>query len=114
MKLPILRTCIALMLSAATTSFAADAAYRSDMPDGSVRYGESPERGARRVKKIAPPPASTGTALVTPTEKHKASQHKLETGGGVVLPRTRRDRPQPARAGASQVPPELPSRTAVD
>lgn len=57
----------ALSLAAAPIAFA-QALYKSTLPDGSVVYSEKPVPGAVRVEKLAPPPAKTGTVLVTPEE----------------------------------------------
>src|SRR5687767_2901725 len=43
--------------------------YRSTMPDGSIRYGESPDPNAKSSKKVAAPPPATGVNVVTPDEK---------------------------------------------
>ena len=96
----------------APAAIAATEMYRSVMPDGSVRYGESPERGAKSVKRIPPPPASTGTITVTPEEKGRAVGLG-ETGGVAVLPMPERQSPVPAEAGKLHGPADggLPSRS---
>ena len=102
-----------LMLTLALGAPAAIAAtemYRSVMPDGSVRYGESPERGAKSVKRIPPPPASTGTITVTEEEKGRAGEVG-QTGGVTVLPTQPRPTPQPAEQGRLHAPADgLPVR----
>jgi hypothetical protein len=95
---------------AAPASFCADDAFRSVMPDGSVHYGATPEPGARKVQKIAPPPLSTGTMLVTPDEKQAAARPMAQSGVSGVLPPANRKSPQPATAGALQTPGTLPTR----
>jgi hypothetical protein len=67
----------ALAVAALLASFMAGAAqtlYKSTMPDGKVVYGETPVPGAKRVDTVAPPPAKTGTATITPQEKARAEQ----------------------------------------
>jgi hypothetical protein len=106
-------TLFPLVLASALAGSAAMAAetelYRSVMPDGSVRYGESPERGAKSVRKVPPPPASTGTITVTPEEKGRTFTPP-PAGGTAVL--TQPDRPptQPAQQGRLQSPQGLPQR----
>lgn len=96
----------------APTAFAATEMYRSVMPDGSVRYGESPERGAKSVKRVPPPPASTGTITVTDEEKIRAGEIG-QSGGVTVLPTQPRQSPQPAEQGKLHAPPggALPNRS---
>ena len=95
----------------APAAIAATEMYRSVMPDGSVSYGESPERGAKSVKRIPPPPASTGTITVTPEEKERAAVVS-EPGGVAVLPMPPRERPAPAEQGKLHAPTTgLPGRT---
>ena len=48
--------------------------YKSTMPDGKVVYGEKPEPGAKHVDKVTPPPAKTGTTVLTPAERQKIDQ----------------------------------------
>jgi hypothetical protein len=52
----------------------AQTVYKSTMPDGKVVYGEKPAPGAKRIDKIDPPPATTGTTVITPQEKARAEQ----------------------------------------
>ena len=92
------------------SSFCADDAFRSVMPDGSVHYGAAPEPGTRKVQKIGPPPLSTGTMLVTPDEKQKAARPTAQSGVSGVLPPLSRKPPQPATAGTLQNPGTLPVR----
>ena len=68
MKTPLTPLALALALFA-SGALAADDIYRSVMPDGSIRYGESPAQGAKSVKRIPPPPASTGTITILPEER---------------------------------------------
>lgn len=83
---------------AASGALAAEDMYRSTMPDGSVRYGESPEPGARSVKKVQPPPPATGVTVVTPGERGRTFD--APPGGGVaVLPQQDRPPTQPAYQG---------------
>jgi hypothetical protein len=60
---------IALALVATTVQ--AQAVFRSDMPDGSVVYGDKPAPGAKETKKITLPPSniSTTTRQTAPTSK---------------------------------------------
>ena len=81
-------TIFPLMLGFALASpvaLAADDMYRSVMPDGSVRYGESPERGAKSVRKVPAPPASTGVTVVTPQEAGRGVT-AAEGSGVAVIP----------------------------
>ena len=94
---------------AASGAIAAEDMYRSTMPDGSVRYGETPEPGAKQVRKVAPPPPATGVTVVTPEEKQR--QIVPRDGGTVVLPTPPRKPPPPATLGESFAPPGLPSRS---
>ena len=99
------------LVFAAPGAIAAEDMYRSVMPDGSVRYGESPERGAKSVKRIPAPPASTGTIVVTPQEQMRGDP-PVERGGTVVMPMPKRESPQPAEAGKLYAPTDrLPQRT---
>ena len=52
----------------------AQTVYKSTMPDGKIVYGEKPAPGAKKVDKIDPPPAKTGTTVITPEEKVRADQ----------------------------------------
>lgn len=102
----------ALVLAfAAAPAWAADDTYRSIMPDGSVRYGDSPAPGARSVKRIPPPPASTGTVLATPDEKDRARNAPVEPGRTAVIPMPERTPPAPAEQGKLQAPEGLPKRS---
>lgn len=111
MRFAITPLVLTLALAAPAAIAAADM-YRSVMPDGSVRYGESPDRGAKSVKRIPAPPVSTGTITVTPEEKTRAGQIG-ETGGVAVLPMAPRQSPAPAEQGKLHGPPDgaLPSRS---
>jgi hypothetical protein len=53
---------------------AAQAVYKSTMPDGRVIYGPQPQPGARKVDKVGAPPSSTGASAITPGEKAAAAQ----------------------------------------
>jgi len=48
--------------------------YKSTMPDGRVVYGSEPAPGAAKVESVAPPPASSGVNVLTPSEKAVSSQ----------------------------------------
>ena len=99
-----------LLALAAPVAFAADASYRWVMPDGSVRYGGAPEPGAKHVRKLATPPVSTGTIVVTNQEKDKAGRITYRGGTGTVLPPATRETPRPLPAGSLQAPNGLPKR----
>jgi hypothetical protein len=100
-----------IMLALVTpVAIAADESYRSVMPDGSIRYGAAPEPGARQVKKLAAPPVSTGTLVVTSQEKNKAARLPAREGGGIVLPPSSRETPRSVPAGTLQAPGALPKR----
>jgi len=58
--------------------------YRSVMPDGSIRYGESPDPTAKSYKKVKAPPPSTGVTVVTPAEKTRP--YPVDQGGVAVIP----------------------------
>ena len=96
---------------AASGAIAAEDMYRSTMPDGSVRYGESPAPGAKSVRKISPPPPATGVTVVTPEEKNR--QIAPREGSTVVLPPPPRKPPPAATQGQLHGPAatELPSRS---
>jgi hypothetical protein len=79
----------------------ADEIYKSTMRDGSVRYGEAPEYGARQVKKIPAPPNSTGTITVTAHEKGR--NIVIPDGGTIELAAPARKRPEPAQQGRVQI-----------
>jgi hypothetical protein len=107
-------TLLPLLLASALVAPAAFGAetdlYRSVMPDGSVRYGESPDPGAKSVRKVAPPPVSTGTITVTPQEK--ARNFEAPQGGGAsVLTQPARPPTEAAQQGRLQSPPGLPGRS---
>ena len=108
MKLAISPLVLTLAL-AAPAALAAEDMYRSVMPDGSVRYGESPERGAKSVKRIPAPPASTGTIVVTPAEKGR--NIKIDEGSVAVMPTPARESPTEAAQGKLHAPKNLPGRS---
>ena len=91
---------------ASSGALAAEDIYRSTMPDGSIRYGESPAPGAKAVKKVPTPPASTGVNVVTPEEKLRT--FTVEQGGTTVMPQPVRKSPEPATQGRVQSPGGLP------
>lgn len=62
----------ALVLLGSAAGASAQVVYKSTMPDGRVVYSEKPDPGARRVDRIEPPPAKTGTTLITPEEVARA------------------------------------------
>ena len=108
MKLAMTPLVLFLALSA-PAALAGEDMYRSVMPDGSVRYGESPERGAKSVKRIPPPPASTGTIVVTPAEQNR--HIKIEEGSVAVMPTPARESPVEAAQGRLHAPKSLPGRS---
>jgi hypothetical protein len=63
---------LALLLAASPAR--SQPVYKSIMPDGKVVYGEKPVTGAKKVEKMDPPPAQTGTTTITPQEKARAQQ----------------------------------------
>jgi hypothetical protein len=93
---------------AASGALAADDMYRSTMPDGSVRYGEKPEPGAKSVRKVAPPPPATGVTVVTKDEMNRGVTQ--QEGSTVVMPTPERQPPRSAESGTLQSPPGLPRR----
>ena len=98
---------LALALASAG-AYAADDIYRSVMPDGSIRYGESPAPGAKSVKKV-PPVAASGVTVVTPGER----SHQFpppQAGGVAVIPQQERPATAPAEQGSIQAPTTLPRR----
>lgn len=107
-------TLIPLVLASALSVPAAFAAesdmYRSVMPDGSVRYGESPDPGAKSVRKVAPPPVSTGTITVTPAEKARNFEPQPAGGTSVMTPPARPPT-EAAQQGRLQAPTGLPGRS---
>jgi Domain of unknown function (DUF4124) len=86
-----------LLVLAVPAAFAAEDVYRSTMPDGTVFYGETPRPGAKQVRKVPPPPVSTGTIVVTPEEKARYGPKAIEepTSGVAVIPVPARE-PAPA------------------
>lgn len=95
----------------ASSAFAAETElFRSVMPDGSVRYGESPERGAKSVRRVPPPPVSTGTITVTPEEKQRRFDSPQPAPAAVFSQPVRPTTP-PARSGTLQSPEGLPQRS---
>src|SRR5688572_18185390 len=100
-------TLLALVL-AAPAVFGAEDMYRSVMPDGRILYGESPAPGAKSVRKIPAPPASTGVIVVTPEEKGR--NLAPAPGGVAVLPQPKREPTLPAEQGLKQSPAGLPKR----
>lgn len=70
---------------AAPSALAADDTYRSTMPNGQVIYSDSPQPGAREVRKIPPPPAATGTIVATPEEKARSPAIDPPPGSGAVV-----------------------------
>lgn len=107
MKATITPLVLALAM-AAPAATAAEDAYRSIMPDGSVRYGESPERGARSVKKIPAPPVTTGTVVATPEEKARSARSETSGPAVSVIPQPPRESPGEAIQGRVQSPKGLP------
>src|SRR5687768_2311627 len=79
---PILSSLALALALAAPCAHAAEDIYRSVMPDGSIRYGESPDPKAKSVKKVPAGPSQTGVIVVRPNEK-AATQ---PAGGVVTLP----------------------------
>lgn len=109
MRNVMIRLAAVLSLSAGASVFAQEI-YRSTMPDGSVRYGESPEYGAKRVKKMPAVPISTGTTIVSPAEKNR--RFAPQPGGTVVMSPPRREIPPPHEQGLLQTKPtSLPTRS---
>ena len=80
---PILSSLALALALTAPCAYAAEDIYRSTMPDGSIRYGESPDPKAKSVKKVPAGPAQTGVIVVRPGEKAAGPE---ATGGAVVLP----------------------------
>lgn len=98
-----------LLALAAPGVYAAEDIYRSVMPDGTVRYGESPAPGAKSVNKIPAAPVSTGVTVVTPEEKVRTLTPPA-TGGVGVIPQQQRPLTRPAEQGTLQSPTGLPQR----
>ena len=88
---------------------ATEYAYRSVMPDGSVRYGEAPEPHAKSIKRIKAPPGKSGTVVITPEEKTRALPAP-PAGVRAVLEPPPRERPDAAQQGRLQAPSQLPRR----
>jgi len=86
--------CLGLALSPAAY---ADDVYRSVMPNGTVMYGESPEPGAKSVRKVPRPPS--GVTIVTPADQARAAQIQYSGGGTSVVPEKKRESYTPATAG---------------
>lgn len=66
---------------------AAQAVYKSTMPDGRVIYGPQPQPGAKKVDKVGAPPSSTGATAITPGEREAAAKNAkartdAQAGGG--------------------------------
>jgi cytoskeletal protein RodZ len=66
---------------------AAQAVYKSTMPDGRVIYGPQPQPGARKIDKVGAPPSSTGATAITPAEREAAAKSAkaradAQAGGG--------------------------------
>lgn len=97
---------LALVASGAS---AAEDIYRSVMPDGSVRYGESAAPGAKSVRKVAPAPVSTGVTVVTPAE-HARGVTVPQGAGVAVIPQPVRPPAPAADQGLLQSPSGLPAR----
>ncbi len=64
----------ALVMLAIASEVAAQAVYKSTMPDGRIIYSEKGEPGATRVDKMDPTPAKTGVTGLTPEEKARAER----------------------------------------
>lgn len=69
---------LAIGLALVAAGAAAQVVYKSTMPDGKVVYAEKPVPGAKRVDRIDPPPAKTGTTLATPDEIARAEAQARE------------------------------------
>ena len=103
-----------LLVLAAPAALAAEDIYKSTMPDGRVLYGESPYPGAQSINRIAPPPVTTGTIVVTPAEQARGTFALSDRGPGgvVVLPHAKRESPRAAQQGRLQGDSQqLPRRT---
>lgn len=99
-----------LLVLAAPAAFAQEEIFRSTMPDGRVVYGESPFPGAKSVRKVAPPPISTGTTVVSPAEKDRMRNAVGPQGGVAVIPNPDRGTPVVVPQGGLQAPGGLPRR----
>ena len=105
---------LALTLLFAGGSVQAQGVYKSTMPDGKVIYAEKPVPGAAKVDKMEPPPAKTGTIVVTPEEKARAEQAAKDRAaaeaakkGGASEARKQLEKAQAARdAGKEPLPGE--------
>ena len=107
MKPQVFSALIALAF-ASSAAYAAEDTYRSVMPDGSVRYGEAPDPGAKSFRKIPAPPATTGVIVVTPAEKSRGTA-PVETGGVSVIQQPNRPAQETGAAqGRTQSPAGLP------
>ena len=103
-----LMLCFALATPAV---LAGEPIYRSTMPDGSTRYGEEPAPGAKSVKKVPAPPATTGVTVVTPEEKGRGAP-PVRGGGVAVIPQPVRPPLQAAEQGRLHGPgTDLPKRS---
>jgi hypothetical protein len=100
---------LALVL-AAPGAMAAEDLYRSTMPDGSVRYGEAPDPGAKSVKKVPAPPPATGVTVITPEEKARGFP-PVQQGGTVVIPPSGGKPPPLPATGTFQAPSGVPTRS---
>ena len=99
---------LALAAPVALAAQQSDEVYRSVMPDGTIRYGESPAPGAKSVKKIPAPPPTTGTITATPEEVERAKRAPVATGGTAVLSQPERKSPDSHEQGRFQSPKGLP------
>lgn len=101
-----------LLALAAPAAFAAEDVYRSTMPDGTVFYGETPRPGAKQVRKVPPPPVSTGTIVVTPEEKARHGPRAVEepTAGVAVMPVPPREPSPQLEQGRASQPGVMPKR----
>ena len=88
---------LAVMLAFATGVYADDI-YRSVMPNGDIRYGESPAPGAKSSKKVQAPPS--GVVVVTPADKAAAAAITTERGGVAVIPQKKQEPYVPAASGS--------------
>lgn len=112
MKIQAVSFALVLLLSAAGAS--AQVVYKSTLPDGKVIYGEKPDPRATRVDKIEPPPAKTGTTIITPEEVARAERLAKERAaadagkqGGTDEARKQLQKAQAARdAGKEPLPGE--------
>ena len=108
-----IRPAVLALAVIASSAMAAEDIYRSLMPDGSIRYGESPDPKAKSFKKVAPPPPATGVTVVTPEEKSRQFP-PVQQGGTTVIPQPPRTPglQQGAPSGTLQAnPSDLPKRS---